>query len=144
MNIADCPKKTLIGEVKQVHVGTTNYLRRRRNPARRYGSSECDREVDRRAQEIKAEYIKKAQRLDRRFGGTPEGTKGQFEASLDSFAHGGVQPIVYGTFGEVNKDFDTLVKTLARIAVENDEGFVQGLPFAFAEVGKVCHGSCRV
>ena len=120
--VDEAPKKTAIVEVKQVHIGPGRYGRRRQNPVRPYGSSESDREVERRAEEVKKEYYKKAKGLDRRFADTQEGGSGPFETALSTFAYGGIIPCVFGAHGEVNREFSRVVQTLARIAAKKDTG----------------------
>ncbi len=47
---------------------------------------------------------------------------GSFEAAKKRFFKGTVIPICAGWFGEVNKDYDTLISTLAREAAAGDNG----------------------
>ena len=133
IDIEKAPKKTGIFEVKQVFFGDSRYGKRTRLLSGNYGSSESDRAVDRRAKEIKVEYVAKARGFDCRFAGTTAGAMGPFENALDGFAYNGVVPLVTGAFGEVNAEFKNIVKTLALLAVENCTGLASDLPLYWSK-----------
>ena len=113
-------------EVKGVRVCGSKYGRRPRSRAQTsyLGPSDSAREVDIRAQEVKAEYANRVLLLDQRFSpsesSTPDeasgipGLQGPFTAAYrHSFFSGGVVPGVIGHFSEVNQELDDLVISLA-------------------------------
>ncbi len=75
-------------------------------------------------------YDQKFKKLDSHFAddvvgdGTSE-VVGLFEAAKKRFFKGTVIPIFAGWFGEVNKDYKTLISTLAREAAAGDLHFGQ-------------------
>ena len=50
------------------------------------------------------------------------GIVGPFEAAQGRFIGGQVVPLVVGAFGEVNKDFEKVLKTLAKLAAAGEDG----------------------
>ena len=67
--------------------------------------------VDKRANELNAEYIKKARNTDQKYCGTVRGTTGPVETKLGSL--GEVKGVVVGAFGEGSEDLHSLIHHLA-------------------------------
>jgi len=83
----------------------------------------CDAEsahaVARRQKEVKREYFKKAEKLDRKFHNTPPGTVGPFSRVLRDYGvQGEVLGLVVGAFGEVSQDVHHLRDVVAEKLVE--------------------------
>jgi hypothetical protein len=136
VSFEEAPKLTAILEMKGVHVCNSRYGLRHRNPARPYGSSESDRATDRRAREIKQEYVIKCRKMDQRFAFSNQANevtgqqalRGPFESALGAFAYDGVIPCVFGSYGEANQEFHKVIATLARVAAVQGKGPSQLLP----------------
>jgi hypothetical protein len=85
------------------------------------------RPVDGHAHEVILSYDQKFKKLDSLFAadvvgdGTSE-VVGPFEAAKKRFFKGTVIPICTGWFREVNKNYETLISTLAREAAAGDNG----------------------
>lgn len=82
---------------------------------------------DRRAREVTNEYSRKFKKLDTVFaeevvGSGENGTTGPFETAQGRFFRGQVIPITAGWFGEIGKDFATIIKTIAREAASGECG----------------------
>ena len=82
---------------------------------------------ERRAKLIGQEYAGKFKTLDRMFASdvVGDGTNnvvGPFETSQGRFYRGQVTPLCAGGFGEINKDFEKLLKVLTREAVSGTVG----------------------
>ena len=83
----------------------------------RYDHNHLDlKPADRRARDITSEYSRKFKKLDRKYaadvvGEGDNGIVGHFEAAQGRFIGGQVVPLVVGAFGEVNKDFEKVLKT---------------------------------
>ena len=56
--------------------------------------------VEKRAEKVAAEYVRKAQRTDQTYCGTAPGTVGPVEARLRTFDK--TVPLVFGAFGEAS------------------------------------------
>ena len=56
--------------------------------------------VEKRAEKVAAEYVRKAQRTDQTYCGTAPGTVGPVEARLRTFDK--TAPLVFGAFGEAS------------------------------------------
>ena len=133
VSFEEAPRRTAILETKGIHFCKSRYGLRHRNPARPYGSSESDRATDRRAREIKKEYVTKCQKMDERFASTnqaneatgQQAVRGPFESALEAFAYDGVIPCVFGSYGEVNQEFHKVISTLARVAAVQGKGAFQ-------------------
>ena len=67
--------------------------------------------MDKRAGELKAEYLAKAKHTDQTYCGTPRDTVGPVELKLGSL--GKVHGIVVGAFGEASDDLHSLIHHLA-------------------------------
>eukprot|EP00956_Cyclotella_meneghiniana_P017394 scaffold28306_cov69-Cyclotella_meneghiniana.AAC.3 len=83
--------------------------------------------ADRRANEVVNQYSNKFKRLDKQYaadivGNGDNGIVGPFESAQKRFIGGQVIPLVVGPFGEVNKDFEKVLKTLARLAAAGEDG----------------------
>ena len=50
------------------------------------------------------------------------GVEGPFSAAMNRFYKGQVIPLVAGAFGETNKDFNEIIKILAKEAAATDDG----------------------
>ena len=77
----------------------------------RYKHTWNERAVDKRADAINGEYIKKARKADQHYGGIEPGVIGPVEQKLLSFD--AVQGLIFGNFGECSEGVHTLVKQLA-------------------------------
>ena len=94
----------------------------------RYDHNHSDlKPADRRARDITSEYSRKFKKLDRKYaadvvGEGDNGIVGPFEAAQGRFIGGQVVPLVVGAFGEVNKDFEKVLKTLAKLAAAGEDG----------------------
>ena len=83
--------------------------------------------ADRRAKEVVQQYSRKFQKLDQNYaeevvGDGRNGTVGPFEAAQSQFIGEQVIPVVVGAFGEVNKDFEKLLRTMAKLASSGEDG----------------------
>ena len=83
--------------------------------------------ADRRAREVTREYPRKFKKLDELFAAEVVGdgtgdAVGPFEAAQGQFYRGQVIPLCAGWFGEVNKDFEKVLRLLARHAAAGDDG----------------------
>ena len=67
--------------------------------------------MDKRAGELKAEYLAKAKHTDQTYCGTPRDTVGPVELKLGSLSR--VHGIVVGAFGEASDDLHSLIHHLA-------------------------------
>ena len=99
-------------EVKSYYPGNTRYD---------HNHSEL-KPADCRARDITSQYSRKFKMLDRKYaadvvGEGDNGIVGPFEAAQGRFIGGQVIPLVAGAFafGEVNKDFEKVLKTLAKL-----------------------------
>jgi len=104
-------------EVKSYYPGNTRYD---------HNHSEL-KPADRRARDITSQYSRKFKMLDRKYaadvvGEGDNGIVGPFEAAQGRFIGGQVIPLVAGAFGEVNKDFEKVLKTLAKLAAAGEDG----------------------
>jgi hypothetical protein len=83
------------------------------------GDTESAHAVARRQKEVKREYSKKAEKLDRKFHNTPPGTVGPFSRVLRDYGvQGEVLGLVVGAFGEVSQDVHHLRDVVAEKLVE--------------------------
>ena len=79
----------------------------------------------RRQKEVKREYFKKAEKLDRKFHNTPPGTVGPFSRVLRDYGvQGEVLGLVVGAFEEASQDVHHLRDVLAEKFVEIDPHFL--------------------
>ena len=83
--------------------------------------------ADRRAKEVVNAYGRRFKQLDAVYapevvGDGSNGIVGPFEAAQGRFIGGQVVPIVAGAFGEVNKDFAKMLRTLAKLASSGEDG----------------------
>ena len=83
--------------------------------------------ADRRAKLIGQEYANKFEKLDKTFasdvfGDGTTGVEGPFVRAQGRFFKGQVIPLCAGGFGEVNKDFEKVLKILAREAASGTTG----------------------
>ena len=69
--------------------------------------------VTKRANLIQAEYIGKARRADQRHANTVAGQVGPVQAKLAQY--GTIRPLVFGSFAELNKEFEELIVKAAHI-----------------------------
>ena len=67
--------------------------------------------VNRKVRDCKTLYVKHARVLDRRFNNTPAGSRGPIESRLDAL--GGIVPLCFGRFGEVNQAVIDLIDACA-------------------------------
>ena len=91
-------------ELKIISSSKTRY-----NPHRQ--GQEAMKAVDKRANELNAEYIKKARNTDQKYCGTVQGTTGPVETKLGTL--GEVKGVVVGAFGEGSEDLHSLIHHLA-------------------------------
>jgi hypothetical protein len=71
--------------------------------------------VKRRAASIPGTYVRKARRVDQRFNGTAVNAVGPMEQRLKDFGDPCVTPLVFGWWGEINSEFDDLLKYAASV-----------------------------
>ena len=75
---------------------------------------------------VSQEYARKFKKLDAKFAsevvGSEGGIVGPFETSQRRFHRGQVIPLVAGWFGEIGRDFETVIRQLAREAAAGDDG----------------------
>ena len=91
----------------------------------RYGSNLMQfSATDRRARDIREkEYPGKFKKLDAKFVvDMGSGEAGPFSEAQAQFLSGGIIPLFFGAFGDVNDGVEKLVKVLARNAVNADDG----------------------
>ena len=91
-------------ELKIISSSKTRY-----NPHRQ--GQEAMKAVDKRANELNSEYIKKARNTDQQYCGTVRGTTGPVETKLGTM--GEVKGVVVGAFGEGSEDLHSLIHHLA-------------------------------
>ena len=91
-----------LAELKVISCCPPRYLR---NPC------PLQKAVDKRAATLPGEYRQHARKVDREFGGVPEGRVGPVEAKLLSFPP--LRRWVFGAWGEASEDVHLLVKDLA-------------------------------
>ena len=91
-------------ELKIISSSKTRY-----NPHRQ--GQDAMKAVDKRANELNAEYIKKARNTDQKYCGTLQGNTGPVETKLGSL--GEVKGVVVGAFGEGSEDLHSLIHHLA-------------------------------
>jgi hypothetical protein len=99
----------LLADVKTLHVGKTTYLNLPLQARNTRGGA-----VQRRQDKVNKEYAKKAEKVDSKFNGTPQGQQGPVAAKLSSF--GRVHGLIFGAFGDVSKDVVDLVHYTAEHA----------------------------
>ena len=75
--------------------------------------------VDRRAATLPNEYRQHARKIDREYGGVPDGVVGPVEAKLLSFPP--LRRWVFGAWGEASEDVHILVKDLAMSRVKHQQ-----------------------
>ena len=80
--------------------------------------------VERRANELPGEYRRKAQQLDREFGGVPAGEEGPVARKLASFPP--LQAWVFGAWNEASPDIHALVHHLATLRLQTEAELVDG------------------
>ena len=68
-----------------------------------------------RAASIPGTYVRKARRVDQRFNGTAVNAVGPMEQRLKDFGDPCVTPLVFGCWGEINSEFDDLLKYAASV-----------------------------
>ena len=72
--------------------------------------------VEKRAEKVAAEYVRKAQRTDQTYCGTAPGTVGPVEARLRTFDK--TVPLVFGAFGEASAAVEQLIDALAEAGAD--------------------------
>jgi len=77
----------------------------------RYPQGNLAKAVDRRAEQLPGEYLKKAKDVGQRFCGAAVGQQGPVEEKLVGM--GNLRGLVFGAFGEASKDVHDLVQRLA-------------------------------
>ena len=100
-----------IFEVKTMRVDSRMSKYNPRNPSRRA--------VDKRVAEIEAHYTKRAKKLDATFAAG--NNSNPFLSAYKSYGINGIDSLVVGHFGEVNKGFKQLICSLAKVAAESQE-----------------------
>ena len=91
----------------------------------RCGAAGVKRAVEMRGARVGAEYAKKAKTLDQDVIGVAEGEVGPVQAALEGW--GGVQPLVFGAFGEVNAGMRRLAENLAALRAKKVGGWGRNL-----------------
>ena len=72
--------------------------------------------VEKRAEKVAAEYVRKAQHTDQTYCGTAPGTVGPVEARLRTFDK--TVPLVFGAFGEASAAVEQLIDALAEAGAD--------------------------
>ena len=72
--------------------------------------------MEKRAEKVAAEYVRKAQRTDQTYCGTAPGTVGPVEARLRTFDK--TVPLVFGAFGEASAAVEQLIDALAEAGAD--------------------------
>lgn len=85
--------------------------------------------TDRRAIEVTNKYSNKFKKLDKEYAPdvVGDGSKGivePFESAQNQYVGGQVIPLVVGAFGETNKDFEIMMKRLAKLAAAGEDGII--------------------
>jgi len=77
------------------------------------------RAVEKRVVEIEAYYMKRAKKLDTTFaaGNNPN----PFLSAYKSYGMNGTDSLLVGHFGEINKGYEQLICSLAKVAAESQE-----------------------
>ena len=68
--------------------------------------------VDRRAELLQGEYVKKARTVDQKYGGADVGETGGVERKLLSFPR--VRGLILGAWGEINDEFQELLQHISQ------------------------------
>ena len=100
--------KTVLYDLKTIGLNKTRYM------VTLPQSSEPQYAVRRRACQVPRSYKTKAHNVDVQFNNTPQGQTGPMERALNQM--GGVNPLVFGAYGEINKEFTELLSTVAESA----------------------------
>jgi len=77
------------------------------------------RAVEKRVAEIEAHYTKRAKKLDVIFAAG--NNSNPFLSAFKSYGMNGIDSLVVGHFGEVNKEFKQLICSLAKVAADSQE-----------------------
>jgi len=94
----------------------------------RYGNNNSQiSPANRRAKQVCQTYVLKTKKLDNKFapeivGDGTGNVVGPFQTMLGRFYRGQVLPVCAGWFGEINIDFDKILRQLARKAAAGDHG----------------------
>ncbi|EJK46647.1 hypothetical protein THAOC_34675 [Thalassiosira oceanica] len=94
----------------------------------RYGNNNARiTPADRRANQVCQAYLLKTKKLDDKFapeivGDGTGNVVGPFQTMLGRFYRGQVLPVCAGWFGDINIDFDKIIRQLARKAAAGDHG----------------------
>ena len=93
----------------------------------RYKPGGAERAVDKRAEQLHEEYVRKAKKVDRDYVGTQPGNVGPVQAKLLSFER--VRGLVFGAFGEASQAVHQLIDTLAnsRVSVAGPQRAKRGV-----------------
>ena len=93
----------------------------------RYKPGGVERAVDKRAEQLHEEYVRKAKKVDRDYVGTQPGNVGPVQAKLLSFER--VRGLVFGAFGEASQAVHQLIDTLAnsRVSVAGPQRVKRGV-----------------
>ena len=75
--------------------------------------------MDKRVAEIEAHYTRRAKKLDATFAAG--NNSNPFLSAYKSYGTNGIDSLVVGHFGEVNKGFKQLICSLAKVAAESQE-----------------------
>jgi len=97
------------------------------NSRYRHNNNSTNKSANRRATRITTQCHKKFKKLDKEYasdvvGDGSSNIVGPFEAAQDQFIGGQVVPLVAGAFGDVNTDFGTMLRTLAKLVAAGEEG----------------------
>ena len=77
------------------------------------------RDVEKRVAEIEAHYTKQAKKLDVTFAAG--NNSNPFLSAYKSYGMNGIESLVVGHFGEVNKGFTQLICSLTKVAADSQE-----------------------
>ena len=100
--------KTVLYDLKTIGLNKSRYLDTLSQ------SSGPQYAVWRRARQVPRGYKTKAHKVDVQYNNTPQGQTGPMERALNQM--GGVNPLVFGAYGEINKEFAELLSSVAELA----------------------------
>ena len=105
-------------EIKTMQPNKTNY---------RHNNNSTNKPANRRADKVTSQYRNKFKKLDKEYapnvvGDGSNNIVGPFEAAQSQFIGGQVIPLIVGAFGDVNTDFENMLRTLAKLAAAGEEG----------------------
>ena len=92
-----------------------------------HNNNSTNKPANRRANKVASQYRNKFKKLDKEYapdvvGDGSSNIVGPFEAAQSQFIGGQVVSLIVGAFGDVNTDFENMLRTLAKLAAAGEEG----------------------